>query len=390
MPPFPPAEYETRIQNTQARMERDGIDVLVVTDPANMYYLSGYDAWSFYVPQALVLSLEASQPIWIGREMDAAAAEQTTWLDAENIHYYTDDYVQSPDDKHPMDVIADVLRDRTTATGTIGTEMDAPYFTARSYQRLTNRLPDAEFVDATLLVNWERLVKSDREIQYMRQATTLVEHAMDAALDVIEPGVRECDVIAEIYRAGIGGTDAFGGEYPAIVPLMPTGKGTNTPHLTWTDDRIEPQTPIILELAGCKHRYHSPMARSVYVGDPPERLQRVATAITDGVAAAFETVEAGVTCATVEQAWRETIADHGFEKESRIGYGVGIGYPPDWGEHNASLRPSDETILRENMTFHLIPGIWLDDVGLELSQTIRVTSSGVEVFGEYPRELFVL
>ena len=64
------------------------------------------------------------------------------------------------------------------------------------------------------------------------------------------------------------------------------------------------------------------------------------------------------------------------------------GYPPDWGEHTASIRSGDETVLEEDMTFHMIPGIWTEDVGMEISETFRVTSSGAETLADFPRRLF--
>lgn len=366
-----------------------GLSALLVSDPANMNYLTGYDAWSFYVHQLVVVLQDVERPLWIGRAMDRNAAIQTTWLDDNDLLAYGDEYVQSAADKHPMDYVAGVLADQGADAGTVGVEMDAYFFTARSYQRLERALAEATLRDATNLVNWVRLVKTDAELDYIRQATRLVEGAMETAMETIAPGVRQCDVVAEIYDALIAGTEEFGGEYPSIVPLMPTGEGTSTPHLTWTDDRLSTDEPVVLELAGCKRRYHSPMARTAYVGDPPDRLRELADVILEGMDAALGAIEPGVTCESVERAWRESIAAHGYEKESRIGYAMGLGYPPDWGEHTASFRPGDETVLREDMTFHLIPGIWLSDVGVEISEAIRVTDSGVEVFGNFPRDLHV-
>ncbi|MFW6317771.1 MAG: M24 family metallopeptidase, partial [Halorubrum sp.] len=67
---------------------------------------------------------------------------------------------------------------------------------------------------------------------------------------------------------------------------------------------------------------------------------------------------------------------------------MGLGYPPDWGEHTASIRPGDETVLEEGMTFHMIPGLWEDEFGVELSETFAVTSTGAETLAEFPRRLF--
>jgi Xaa-Pro aminopeptidase len=378
---FDESEYERRIERTKARLREEELDAMVVSDPANTNYLTGYDGWSFYVHQAVVVTPDRDEPVWVGREMDANGARATTTLDEDSIRAYSDDHVHSPYDLHPMDFFAEQLEALGVADGTIGLEMDAYYLTAKSYTRLQQNLPEATFEDHTLLVNWARIKKSDQELEYMRQAARISENAMAAGFDAIDEGVPEYEAAEAIYSALVDGTDEYGGDYPSIAPLMPSGDHTGTPHLTWTDREFADGDPVIIELSGCRHRYHSPLARTTFVGDPPAEVQETADIVIEGIEAALDAVEPGVTAESVEKAWRETIAKYDVEKEDRIGYSMGLGYPPDWGEHTASIRPSDETVLEENMTFHMIPGLRFDDFGVELSETFRVTSTGVDARG---------
>ena len=385
---FTASEYERRIEQTKERMRERDLDALVVSDPANMNYLAGYDGWSFYVHQAVIVTQNRDEPVWVGRGMDANGARATTWLAEENIRPYSDDHVQSPHDLHPMDFFAEVLEDLGVDDARIGLEMDTYYFTAKSYLRLQKNLSEAEFEDTTLLVNWVRIKKSEQELDYMREAARISENAMVAGLDAIEEGVPESEAARAIYNALIDGTEDYGGDYPSIVPLMPSGDHTGTPHLTWTDRPFEQGDPVIIELSGCRHRYHSPLARTTYVGDPPREMQDRMEVVVEGIEAALDVAEPGVTCERVETAWREVLEKYDLKKEDRIGYSMGLGYPPDWGEHTASLRPGDETVLEEDMTFHMIPGLWFDDFGVELSETFHVTSTGAEALADFPRKLF--
>jgi len=386
---FETREYHERISKTKARMDEAGIEILVVADPANMNYLTGYDGWSFYVPQVVVVAMAAAEPVWIGRGMDVNGARQTTFLQPENIVGYPDNFVQSPV-RHPMNFVADEIKRRGWGRKTIGLEMDAYYFSARGYVELQKSLPEAEFEDANLLVSWVRLVKSPQEIAYMQQAGKIIERVMQTAIDTVAPGVRECDAVAEIFRAQVKGTEAFGGDYTAIVPMMPTGEKTATPHLTWTDEPYGNETAVNLELAACRHRYHSPLARTMYLGqNPPRKLKDTSEIVVEGLNTALDAIKPGVRCEAVELAWRGVIARAGLAKESRIGYAMGLNYPPDWGEHTASLRPGDQTVLAPNMTFHMILGMWMDDWGFECSESFRVTEDGCETFADFPRKLFV-
>ena len=120
--PFSEAEYERRLAKTRAAMEKAGVEVLLVTDPSNMAWLTGYDGWSFYVHQCVVVTL-ADEPLWYGRKMDAQGALRTTWLEEENILYYPDEYVQSTE-RHPMDHLSGILQDKKLGSFRIGVEMD--------------------------------------------------------------------------------------------------------------------------------------------------------------------------------------------------------------------------------------------------------------------------
>lgn len=383
---FSTFEYQERIRKTKERMVQDGIEVLLITDPANINYLSGYDGWSFYVHQMLVLIIDEDQPMWIGREMDANAAKVTTWLYRDNIIPYPDEYVQS-NLKHPMDFVASILKQIGQEHRSIGVEMENYYFSAKCYEQLKKGLPNASFQDATLLVNWVRLIKSDAEIEYMKRAAIIAEKAMKAGIELIQEGVRECDVAAKIFYTQITGTEEFGGDYPAIVPLLPSGEKTCTPHLTWTDERYKDGDAVILELAGCYKRYHSPLARTVQIGKPSSEMETLSKVAVEGINACLDMIRPGIACEEIEETWRKTIEKSGFVKESRLGYSMGLNYPPDWGEHTVSIRKGDKTILKPNMTFHLIPGLWLDHYGFEVSESIRITENGCETFVSLSRDL---
>ena len=195
--------------------------------------------------------------------------------------------------------------------------------------------------------------------------------------------------MAEIVASEIRGTPAFGGDYTAIVPMLPTGIGTSTPHITWSDEPFKSGEATILELAGCHRRYHCPMARTLHLGKPPQKLADTAAIVVEGTNLALEAVKPGVLAEEVEAVWRGHIAKHGLEKESRIGYSTGLSYPPDWGEHTVSLRPGDKTELKPGMTIHMIPGMWLDDWGCEVSECFEVTETGARKLCNFPQGLEV-
>ncbi|QKS72148.1 M24 family metallopeptidase [Paenalkalicoccus suaedae] len=389
MLPFDLTEYQERLLQTKERMAERNIDVLLLTDPSNMNYITGYDAWSFYVHQMVAIIIDEPQPLWFGRYQDANGAKLTTWVYDENIIAYPDFYVHAATDDHPMDFIGEILQQIGQGTRRLGVEMDNYYFSAKAFARLQRALPNATFVDGDLLVNRVRLIKSPTELSYMQKAATIADKAMHHGLEAIRANVRECDAAAAIFYHLVSGTEESGGDYPSIVPLMPAGSNTGIPHLTWSERKFQEGDSVIVELAGCYKRYHVPLARTVSIGQPNDALLKLAPIVTEGIEAVLQKAKPGVTCSDLEAAWRNVIARYGLEKEARLGYSVGLGYPPDWGEHTASIRKGDNTVLEPNMTFHLIPALWYDNFGIEISETIRITEAGAATFTNYPRELIV-
>ena len=387
-PAFSAAEYAARLVKVRAAMQNSGIDVLIATDPSNMGWLTGYDGWSFYVHQAVIV-LPEGEPLWFGRPLDKAGVRLTTYLDAASMFSYPDNYVQNPT-VHPYQVLAGILRDKSFASARIGVEMDNYYFSAKCLETLREELPNARITDATALVNWQRAVKSEQELSYMRRAARIVE-AMHARIrDVAVVGMRKCDLVAEIYGAGLRGVDDFGGDYAAIVPMTPSGKDASAAHLTWDDRPMRPNEATYFEIAGCYRRYHAPLSRTLYLGTPPAAILKAQDAVIEGLEAGLNVAKPGNTCGEVADAFFAVLRKHGIEKDNRTGYAVGISYPPDWGERTMSLRSGDKSVLVENMTFHFMPAIWTDDWGFETSETIRIRSSGpAECLADVPRELFV-
>ena len=104
---FTRAEYASRLQKTRNAMAAKGIDLLYVSDPSNMAWLTGYDGWSFYVHQGVIVPPEG-EPVWYGRGQDANGAKRTAYLSHDNIVGYADHYVQSTE-RHPMDYLSEVL-----------------------------------------------------------------------------------------------------------------------------------------------------------------------------------------------------------------------------------------------------------------------------------------
>ena len=386
--PFDRAEYDRRIALVRAAMDRAGLNALFITDPSNQAWLTGYDGWSFYVHQGVIV-LPDDDPIWWGRNQDTNGALRTVWMESDRVRGYADNYVQSTE-RHPMEDLARHLKDCGVAAGRIGVEMDNYYYSAKAHAVLVQALPGATLEDATAMVNRQRTVKSPPELAFMRKAAAISEKIVDGLLDRVEPGVPKHEVVAEIYRDAIRGVEGAWGDYPAIVPLLPSGTDAAAPHLTWDGRPFATGEATFFEISGCYRRYHAPFCRTLFLGDPPDHLKRAEAALVEGLEAGLDAARAGNRACDIANALAQPLERAGIERGARCGYPIGLSYPPDWGERTISLRSEDETVLEPDMTFHFMPGLWMKDWGIEITESIRIRADGpAETFCNRPRRMFV-
>lgn len=386
--PFSKTEYDRRIALVRAEMSRRGIDLLFLEDPANMAWLTGYDGWSFYVHQGVILTHD-NDPVWWGRFMDGQGAKRTVWMSEDDIRPYPDDYVQNTQ-MHPMEHLARLISDMGHERGGIGVEMENYYFSAKAWETLKTSLPNARFKDATSLVNWQRLIKSQEELVFIRRAAKISEKMIDGVMERVEPGMKKNELVAEIFRDQILGADGHWGDYAAIAPLLPSGVDASAAHLTWDGREFKKGEATFFELSGCYRRYHAPFCRTVFLGKPFQEILDAEKVVQNGIAAGLEAARPGNTTGDIARAFYDELDKAGIKRDGRAGYAIGLAYPPDWGERTASIRKQDTTVLEENMVFHFMPAIWMADWGLEITEPMRISASGpAECLCDRPRKLYV-
>ena len=385
---FTVEEYKKRLKKVQSSMQEKGIELLISQDTANMNYLTGYDAWSFYYAQCVIVHVNAEEPICFVRAQDAGGAYIKTYLKDENIIKYHEKYIHTWP-SHPYDYLIEIIKQRKWDKLSIGLEMDSHYFTAYCYEKIKQGLPNAKLKDSERLVNWVRLVKSNAEINYMKSAAIISQKGMKTAMETINPGIRQCDAVAEIQRTLFKGTPEFGGEYSGITTLLPTGKGTSASHLTATQDKFVEGEATIVEISGVYKRYHVPLARTVLLGKPEQKKVDAMKATIEALETGISVVKPGNTADDVAQQFWGVLDKYNIKKESRTGYSIGIGYPPDWGEHTLNISKGDKTILQPNVTFHMIAVMQFGDWGVEASESVRVTETGSQLFCNMSKELHI-
>lgn len=367
--PFSLPEYEERLKKTQEGLAERGIDAVLISVPENIYYLTGFTTTGYYMYQTLIVPVEG-EPLFVTYLEEKINVLRRSWMDRYRTYSVVDD---------PVDVTVRAIEEMGLTDKTLGIEEGAYFFPIATYKKLVGLLPRARWVDGGGLVEKARLIKSDAEIGYIRQAARAAQAGMKAAIEAIAPGKTENDIAAEVYRA----TLQAGSEYPGSPPYVVSGERSGLPHGTWEGRVLRPGDILFLEHSGCVKRYSAAMMRNCFLGKPPDVVRRYAEIVLEGLGKAIDTIRPGVTSGEVDAACRQTILGAGFNDYTHeTGYSIGVAYPPGWNEsHIMNLHPGDPTVLEPNMVFHLVPSLIIHEIQghVGFSDTVVVTEDGCEV-----------
>ena len=378
--PFTDAEYERRLRGVRTLMAERDLAAFVTFTPENVYYLTAHDSPGYYFYTATLITHDRP-PINVLRVIETS---NTLGRGSARLA------VGVGDIEDPVAATLWLLKELGVAGRTVGAEASAFFVSPARYFQLQEgvRAAGGRLVDASMLVEQLRMVKSSEELVYMREAAKAVSHAMGVALDASHVGANENEVaavtVADLIRAG--------SEEAGLPQFITSGPRTSLVHSTWAGRVYERGDVLNYELAGVFKRYASPFFRCAVVGGPSPEQQGIADMVLEILQTVLEAIKPGVPALEIHAKNRAVFEKHGHVgwPHHRTGYSVGINYPPDWGEGNIiSIWDGETRPLQAGMTFHLVPGYSeLNRHTVVISETILVTETGCEALTDYPRKLF--
>jgi Xaa-Pro dipeptidase len=346
-PAFPKEELAARLENVRLAMAASDLDGLIVSVPENIYYLTGLDHWGFFACHILVVPRDG-RPILVARAMERITAENQV---------ANADFYGHADHEELSDHVVRALKSLGLMTARLGMEKRSLFLTPRHAERILEAASQAQWRDASGLVDDVRLVKSPLEQEYTRNA--------------------ECS------RAMI----LAGSEYPGFGPFIRPTRRLGEEHTTWRGDSFHDGDAVFLEVGAAYRKYQAPMGRLVYVGHAPKPAEAAAALSIAGMQAIVEAIKPNATAGEVYAAWEQVARDAGLGDYRRhhCGYLVGIGFPPSWtgGSMVTSLAPKSPRKLQAGMVFHAHS--WFTDTGRGddfsyfISNTVMLTETGGEV-----------
>ena len=365
---FASVEYESRIRKVREGMEINGLDVLVIHSPENIYYLSGYQTPGYYWYQALVLPLN-SEAIFIAPPHEAALIPEFSWVEDSRVYPDTSDWAQ---------ITGEILKELSLTRSSIGLETKSRFLTVDFYQSIQSLLPDAQLIDGSGIVESCRLIKSASEIEYMRKAADVSSRGMKAGIKAVIEGASELEVAAAVHSE----LDMAGSEYTGLPAFITSGERSHLVHATWSPKQIDYGDLVFMEIPGSVNRYHAAQSRSVFVGEQTQKLIEANRVATEALETAKASMKQGVAASSVFKAGSSVIneANIGYKQGRRIAYGIGTAFPPGWDEGDIfSINIDESRSLLPGMCFHLITTMRVPGLGaIGCSDTVLVTDEGVE------------
>lgn len=375
---FPVEEYRARLRRVQREMAALDLDALLCHTPANVCYLTGFEAvlWFKYV---LAIVPREGEPVLLAQDFEMPNACATVWC-ADRVSY--------PCYGDPIAVTRDLLRQRGLARKRLGIELNRWSMSVPTWQKLRAALSSARLVDATAVLDRVKAIKSSAEIAVMRRSAALTSRGMIAARRAVRSRCRDQDVAAAAYDVMIRG----GSEYMALDPIVTVGSRSSIPHSTHRRVVIGRGAPVLLEVGACVHRYSTASMRAAMTRPVSAEMRHLYEACRESVDTVVRSIRPGINGDSIARRADRVMAPfvRDYVWHGCYGYSLGLGFPPDWNDCSALIQRGVDRALRAGMVFHVSTSLRRVGVGgMAFSETVLVTPTGAKVLTRVPRALGV-
>jgi len=349
-----------RLTRLRQKLVEQELDAIVITQPENRRYLSGFTGSD----GALIISADAA------------------YL-ATDFRYYEQAQRQAPhftlakiEDKFPPR-LAELVSD----IGARRVGFESTHVTVDQHQRWAEAAKGFELVPTKGIVEELRAVKDEGELALIRQAVELSDAALAHIVEWLRPGMTEKEVAWEL--------EAFmrthGADTIAFDLIVGSGPNGAMAHAEPSDRQIQEGEPIVLDLGARVGGYCSDLTRTICLGAPDEKLRQIHSIVLEAQETAEAAMRAGLKGSTVDAIARDLIvaAGHGEHFGHSLGHGVGLAV-----HERPRLAKTSEDVLQAGMVVTVEPGIYIEGWGgVRIEDLVVVREQGIEVLTSAPKGL---
>ncbi|MCF8070412.1 MAG: Xaa-Pro peptidase family protein [Desulfobacterales bacterium] len=383
---MPEEEISRRLSNARREMAEKEIEVLVVfSAPGSMrygqrghvLYLSGYEP--YFGDSMMILPLDDKLEPVLETGSASYFPEQCTWLK------------NRAEAGNHIDVIKTYLSDNSLNSSKIGVAGEyslSPLF----YHRMTEELKPAQVEIFSQILERQRSVKSEFEIDCMKQTAMIGKKGFEAAAAFIKPGVTEADVVSEVEKVcREHGSQGFP-HYTMVI----SGKDEKHLGYWWNcgGRKLEQGDPISIDYGAMYNGYCSDLSRPFVVGKASDKQKDVVKVLVEAQEAAAEIAKPGVYCSELADAVSRVMEKAWGIKDLGAGLGHGVGLEvhewPFVGYHH--IKDDDayrDTVLEENIVISMEPMMYFPDAGdFQIEDQFFITKNGAVRMNDIPQQIF--
>jgi Xaa-Pro aminopeptidase len=349
-------------------MRINAVDLVSIAPTANMRYLTGFTPH----PDERFCSLLVSQESYrfVVPDLNAGQVETHTGMGV----------IRWSDTRGPEGALETALRGLGLSAGIVLAADDS--MRTDFLLRLQDALLPSKSIPAGALTNSLRIIKSPEEIQTLSQAAALADRAMAVGIETCQPGVSERQAAYKIAAYFMEN-----GAQNVDFTIVASGPNGTFPHHEVSDRVMEKGDTIILDIGATFCDYKSDITRVVHLGDPPQEVLDVYSAVLKANQAGRAAALPGAKASQVDQAARSALGNDGLDEYfvHRTGHGLGMeGHEPPW------ITSTNETILQAGMVFSVEPGVYLPGkFGVRIEDIVTVTDNGCQMLTGFSHELMI-
>jgi Xaa-Pro aminopeptidase len=358
------ADYAKRRKAVKQELKRRKLDCLLVTRVPNWYYLTGFTGES----GALVLSRQATTLVTDGR-FTLQAKEETDSIQIE----------LQKGGLYPA-LGAFLKQGRFESVG-----FDPEQVSVAQLKALRKAAGGrCRVVETPGVIEGLRMKKDAQELATMRKAAILAGEVLEEVLKLVQPGVREIEIGAEIeYQMRKRGASG-----PSFETIVASGKRSALPHARPTAKRLRKNELVVLDLGVILGHYCSDMTRTVHLGKASSRVRQWYRAVQEAQAAGVDAVKAGVTCGEVDAAARDVLKKSGLEEHFVHSTGHGLGLEV---HEEPRLARGQQVRLEAGNVVTIEPGVYFENAGgIRIEDDVVVHAGKGEVLTRVKRDLIEL
>jgi len=348
--------YGRRLEQLRELLETDELDGMVVTQPENRRYLSGYTG----TDGALFLSPDRAVLITDFRFTEQASREAPRY-----------EVVEALPEALPGE-LARLARE----TDARRVAFESHHVTVAALEKWRQAAEGYQLEPRQGLVEGLRAIKEDYELELIRRAAAIGDQAMNQVRMLIKPGMTEKEVAWELESH----MRTHGAEAAAFEIIVASGPNGAMAHATVSDRSIGEGEPIVIDLGARVEGYCSDLTRTVVLGRPDERFQEIYYVVLDAQMKALAGIKPGMTGREADVLAREVIEAGGYGHL----FGHGLGHSVGLAVHEDPRMGKQSTaVLQPGNTLTVEPGIYITGWGgVRIEDLVVVTEKGVEVLSK--------